>query len=88
MDAFDAFAGGTAGTTGEETHIDHSLNSSDALSGGEADYATDLERAVERARSKSSGSSRLSSVTHAEPVVDGFAGFDDLLSPGPGSAPK
>ena len=88
MDAFDAFAGGTAGTTGEETHIDHSQNSSDALSGGEADCATDLERAVERARSKSSGSSRLSSVTHAEPVVDGFAGFDDLPSPGPGSAPK
>ena len=84
MDAFDAFAGGTAGTTGEETHIDHSQNSSDALSGGEADRATDLERA----RSKSSGSSRLSSVTHAEPVVDGFAGFDDLLSPGAGSAPK
>ena len=27
-------------------------------------------------------------MTRAEPVVDGFAGFDDLLSPGPGSMPK
>lgn len=81
MDAFDVFASGTAGNTGEE-------NSSANMSGGEGDCATDLERAVERARSKTSGSSRLSSVTRAEPVVDGFAGFDDLLSPGPGSMPK
>ena len=81
MDAFDVFASGTAGNTGEE-------NSSADISGGEGDFATDLERVVERARSKTSGSSRLSSVTRAEPVVDGFAGFDDLLSPGPGSMPK
>ena len=81
MDAFDVFASGTAGNTGEE-------NSSANMSGGEGDCATDLERAVDRRgrrRRDHRGCRRLRA--RNQPSMASRVS-DDLLSPGPGSMPK